>query len=216
MRVLTIDCALPTCGVALVEDAVVLAERLVEAPRGQAALLPPLLAALLAEGWHFDLVAASVGPGSFTGLRVGLSLAHGVALASGGALVGVTVGEAIAAMPAEPGCAGRTLWVATGARTGRVFLEHAGTARAAALDALPMPCGPVALAGPAAPEVAVAWAAKGVDVLLTAIRRPGPAALAAVALRRQAGELPPREAQPLYVDPPEAALPRGGLRPPPA
>jgi hypothetical protein len=44
---------------------------------------------------------------------------------------------------------------------------------------------------------------------------PDPLHIAAAARRRLRGELPPLPAQPLYVDPPEAKLPAGGLRPPP-
>jgi hypothetical protein len=43
-----------------------------------------------------------------------------------------------------------------------------------------------------------------------------PRHVALAALARLRGELPVREAQPLYVDPPAASLPAGGLRPPPA
>jgi hypothetical protein len=39
--------------------------------------------------------------------------------------------------------------------------------------------------------------------------------IASVAARRHAGDIPARAAQPLYVDPPEARLPAGGMRPPP-
>ena len=43
-----------------------------------------------------DLVAVTVGPGSFTGIRAALALAHGLALAAGVPVIGVTVGEALA------------------------------------------------------------------------------------------------------------------------
>ncbi len=234
-RVLVIETALPRPAVALVRDGVLLRERVLPEAHGLSASLPPLLAELLSDGEGFAVVAASVGPGSFTGLRAGLATAHGLALASGAALVGVTVGEAFAA--ALP--AGAPLWVATPARPGRVFLEHAGHARAAALSEPPpeevtRPSPPGAcpggaagsvpphpevprLAGPAAAAVAGAWAEHGVaSEVLAGTGRPPVVAIALAALRRLSGALPPREAWPLYVDPPQAALPRGGLRPPPA
>jgi hypothetical protein len=129
------------------------------------------------------------------------------------------VGEAIAL--ALPHLGERALWVATESRRGRLFLECApGTpaARIAACngDALPAPSGPVALAGPAAAAVAAALAARNLPVMLTDARRPLPRHVALAGLARQAGRLPPLPAQPLYVDPPEARLPAGGLRPAPS
>ena len=130
-------------------------------------------------------------------------------------MVGVTVGEAMA--EALPHLGERPLWVAIDSRRGRVFLERPGMPVGAyALDALPIPAHPVALAGDAAPAVAAALAARGVDVMLTDIRLPLVRHVALAAARRHRGELPALAAQPLYVDPPEAKLPRGGLRPPPA
>jgi hypothetical protein len=73
----------------------------------------------------------------------------------------------------------------------------------------------VALAGDAANEVAARLAAAGADVLLTNARQIDPVWVARAALARQAAGLAPHPAQPVYVDPPEAKLPAGGLRPPP-
>jgi hypothetical protein len=53
-------------------------------------------------------------------------------------------------------------------------------------------------------------------VRLTDARLPHAEHVAAVGARRLRGELPPLEAMPLYIDPPEAKLPAGGLRPPPS
>jgi hypothetical protein len=52
-------------------------------------------------------------------------------------------------------------------------------------------------------------------VMLTDARLPQARHIAAIAARRLTGGMPPLPAQPLYVDPPEAKLPAGGLRPPP-
>jgi tRNA threonylcarbamoyladenosine biosynthesis protein TsaB len=83
------------------------------------------------------------------------------------------------------------------------------------LDALPMPAGRVALAGDAAVALASRLAARDADVMLTDARLPVARHIAVVAERRLRGELRPLPPQPLYVDPPEARLPAGGLRPPP-
>lgn len=216
-RILTLDSALARCAAAVVQDDHVLAEQQEELRRGQAARLPVMVQAVLQAAEltadDLDLIAVTVGPGSFTGIRAGLALAHGLALAAGRPLVGVSVGEALAeALPPLPS---RTLWSAIDSRRGRVFLERPGDIAAFLLDSLPDPPGPLALAGDAAIEVAARLAARGHDVLLTDARLPAQLPIARAAWRRAQGELPARAAQPLYVDPPEVRLPSGGLRPPP-
>jgi tRNA threonylcarbamoyl adenosine modification protein YeaZ len=165
-----------------------------------------------------DAVGVTVGPGSFTGLRAALALAHGIALGAGCPVVGVTVGEAIA--EAFPQLGTRRLWTAIDSRRGRVFLDRGPNGSeddiaSFELANLPVPDGPVAIAGDAAILVAACLAASGVDVALTDLREALPRHVAVAAARRLARELSPREAQPMYIDPPEAKLPAGGLRPPP-
>lgn len=209
MRILALDAALARCSAAVVVDGEVVAGRQQDAARGHAALLPALAQAVLAEASVapplLDLIAVTVGPGSFTGLRAGLALAHGIALAAGVPLVGVSVREALA--EALPHLGHRTLWCAIDSRRQRIFLERDGAVVALALDDLPRPDRPVAVAGDAAIAVAARLAARDVDVMLTDARLPVARHVALVGARRLAGELPPRAAQPIYVDPPEARLP---------
>ena len=217
MLILALDAALARCSAGLVRDAALLAATQQDAPRGQAALLPVMVQRVLADAAlpasALDLVAVTVGPGSFTGIRSALALAHGLALAADIPVIGVSVGEALA--DALPFRGARQLWTAIDSRRDRIFLERDGTAIACALDALPAPEGPVAVAGDASVAVAARLAARDADVMLTDARWPAPRHVALVAARRHAGELPPRPAQPLYVDAPEARLPPGGLRPAP-
>ncbi len=145
------------------------------------------------------MVAVTIGPGSFTGIRAALSLAHGIALAAKVPIVGVTVGEALT-VPDN----GRQQWVAVDTRRGRVFLDRGFGVAAVELDALPDPGGPVSLAGDAAIAVASRLAARGVDVLLLPGRMPSPAGVAAAARRRSSAGPDTRSVQPLYVDLPEA------------
>ncbi len=217
MRVLALDAVLARCSAAVVVNQHPVAVRQEDATRGHAALLPVMADAVLeasgipASG--LDLVAVTVGPGSFTGIRAGLALAHGIGRAAGIPVVGVTVGEALA--DSLPHLGGRQLWSVIDSKRGRVFIERDGEVIATSLDSVPFPSGRIALAGDAAPVLAATLAARDADVMLTDARLPLARHIAVVAERRFAGQLPPRPALPLYVDPPEARLPAGGLRPAP-
>jgi tRNA threonylcarbamoyladenosine biosynthesis protein TsaB len=218
MRILTLDAALACCCAAVVVDQQTMALRQEKVSRGHASLLPVMAEAVLGDAAlqasDLDLVAVTVGPGSFTGIRAGLALAHGIGRAANVPVIGVTVGEALA--DSLPYLGARELWSVTDSRRGRIFLERDGTTIALSLDDLPQTTNKVAVAGNAAPAVAASLAARDVDVMLTDARLPMARHIAVVAENRHAGRLPSREAQPLYVDPPEAKLPAGGLRPAPA
>ena len=217
MRILALDAALGRCSAAVVIDGQVVASSQQAAERGQAALLAPMVHAVLTKAAlaavNLEGVAVTVGPGSFTGLRAAIALAHGIALAADVPVVGVTVAEAMA--EALPQLDGRTLWVAIDSRRGRVFLHRGGAFMATALTELPPSGGRIAVAGDAAVVVAGWLAGRDDDVMLTDVRLPAIGDVAAVGARRLRGELPPLAAQPLYIDPPEAKLPAGGLRPSP-
>ncbi len=218
MRLLALDAALARCSAALLADGSIVAERRQDGRDGEAALLPALVRAVLADAGlgacALDAIAATVGPGSFTGLRAALALAEGLSLATGAPLLGVTVAEALAeeAGPAP----GRALWIAIDSRRhDRVFLAAGGELRALPLAALTPPSAPIALAGDAAPAVAAWLTARGADVQLTALRLPSAGAVARVAARRLHGALPPLAAHPLYLDAPAIRGPAAAPRPPP-
>jgi len=214
LTILAIDAAGPRAGLVLLDTAgEVLAKKFVAGRPGLIETLPVLLRDALAEaGAAPDLVAVTIGPGSFTGLRTAIALAQGFAAASSVPLVGVTVDEAFA--EAFPGLQ-RPLWVAIRARKGRIFLIRDAVAAGFADEDVPRIRGPVALAGDAANEVAARLAAAGADAMLTNARMIDPVWVARAALKRQNAGLPARAVLPVYVDPPEAKLPAGGLRPAP-
>lgn len=212
MRILAIDGALARCSVALLDGDTVLAALAEDAARGHPSLLPRFAAEALAQAGlsagALDAVAVGVGPGGFTGLRAAIALAEGIARGAGRPLIGVTTGEALlAALP--PGLrAGRTVWAAVDNRRGRAVLETFAAGdespappQVAELDALPPAPGPLLVLGDAAEAVAAALTVRG-DAAAARPGLPEAASVAAVAARRLLGALPPRDAAPLYAEPP--------------
>jgi tRNA threonylcarbamoyl adenosine modification protein YeaZ len=103
MRVLAIDTALEACSAAVLdtEQGAVVAHESLPMVRGHAEALIPLIARVLeAAGLDFaalDRIAVTTGPGSFTGLRVGIAAARGIALAANKPAIGLTTLAAYAA-----------------------------------------------------------------------------------------------------------------------
>lgn len=101
MITLGLDTCLAACSVALLDGDRVLSARSEVMARGHQERLAPMAAAVMAEaGLPFsalERIGATVGPGSFTGLRVGVAFAKGLAAALGVQAVGVGTLEALAA-----------------------------------------------------------------------------------------------------------------------
>lgn len=96
MRVLAIDTALAACAAAVLDTrhTTVVASESIPMTRGHAEAIMPLIARVMDQaGIEFsdlDRIAVTTGPGSFTGLRVGISAARGIALAAGKPAVGLS------------------------------------------------------------------------------------------------------------------------------
>lgn len=103
MLILAIDTALDACAAAVLdtETAELRAQESLPMKRGHAEALMPLIARVMRSAelgfTALDRIAVTVGPGSFTGLRVGISAARGLALAAGKPAVGLTTLSAYAA-----------------------------------------------------------------------------------------------------------------------
>ena len=113
MRILALDSAVARCSATIVAGGAVVAGYQQDRDRGHASVLPVMAQDCLRDAGlqaaDLDLIAVTVGPGSFTGIRGGVALAQGIGVAANRPVVGVTVGEALA--DSLPQLGGRTLVV---------------------------------------------------------------------------------------------------------
>jgi tRNA threonylcarbamoyladenosine biosynthesis protein TsaB len=213
MIVLGLDTALGACSAAVTRDGQPLAVISEGMARGHQERLGGVVRAVMAEaGLDFaalDRIGATVGPGSFTGLRVGLAFAKGLGLALARPCIGVGTLEALAASDPGPGLTAAVI----DAKRGQVYLQLFD--RGAALmapDALPLGLaaarlaelwrgGPLRLVGPGA--ALLAGIGREVEVFERAA--PSPLAVCALAAAKPANV----PARPLYLRAPDAKLPGG-------
>jgi tRNA threonylcarbamoyladenosine biosynthesis protein TsaB len=225
--VLGIDTATWTAAVGVVRDGAVLAEEAERTERSHAASLPLLIERVLARAGvmiaEVDGVAVSIGPGSFTGLRIGLGLAKGIVFAGGAQLAAVPTLEALAlAAEATPGA---TVCAALDARKREVY---AALFRVTAPDMVERlspdeALHPEALAARLPPGVVLVGDAGAVYADVLGVRatvrpfdshHPRGGIVARLGWNRLvAGEaVNAGTVEPAYVRPPEAELPRPGSR----
>lgn len=127
MNILAIDCATNACSAALWMNDGPGPARYAEMRRGHAEALLPMVAAVMEEaGLDFaglGAIAVTVGPGAFTGIRIGLSAARGFALAAGLPVIGVTTLEAVAAAQDSEG---RAMLIALDSKREDIYLQLFG------------------------------------------------------------------------------------------
>jgi tRNA threonylcarbamoyladenosine biosynthesis protein TsaB len=171
MRVLAIDTALGACAAAVLDSdlGVILAAESLAMARGHAEAVMPLIARVMDEAAcefaDLNRVAVTVGPGSFTGLRVGISAARGIALAAGRPAIGLSTLSALAA-PHVAARTGDTIIAAIDARNEQVYFQvfapNGTTIVTPRLDRLraavrAVPVGPTVITGSGAMLVAAHW-----------------------------------------------------------
>jgi tRNA threonylcarbamoyladenosine biosynthesis protein TsaB len=221
---LGIDSAGSACSAAIWRGGRVVARRFAMMERGQAEALMPMIAAVLEEEAlaieALDLIAVTVGPGAFTGVRIGIAAARGLSLASGVPALGVSSFAAAAAQAPVEERRGRPLLVALDSRRAEFFVAMfgaddaplgAGALLSAGEVVAQLPAGPLILAGDAA--AALAGALQRADLALAsragAIDAGDVARLAARVWRPGSRPPPP---EPLYLRAPDTTLPRDKTR----
>ncbi|MDZ5646803.1 tRNA (adenosine(37)-N6)-threonylcarbamoyltransferase complex dimerization subunit type 1 TsaB [Nitrospirillum sp. BR 11828] len=230
---LGIDTATSVCAVALwrfdptTGHSEALAAQAEPLSRGQAERLLPLVGEVLAQaGLDYAAIhryGVTIGPGAFTGLRVGLAAARGLALASGRPLMGITGLEAFAhaavhGLGGTSVSTGRPLLVAIDSRREDFYLQAfdaAGGALTPPEAVLPADvpafaarlAGPPVLLGDAAPAVAAVLAAAGCDHITADLAPEGPAlAVARLAAMATPATLAAHPANPLYIRAPDVTV----------
>jgi len=227
---LAMDAAGASCSVALWVGDRVVASRFTAMARGQSERLVPMIAEVMAE-WSggfadLDALAVTTGPGGFTGVRIGLATARGLALARGLPLIGITSFEVAAAAASAAERAGRQLLAVIDSKRNELFLQRfdsdlaplgpPGEIALAQLAAV-LPPGPLVVTGDAADRALAALEAAGrQDAIAAAGAGPAEAVLlAARAALRDPATAGAAAVQPVYLRPPDVTLPKavGALAP---
>ena len=221
---LAIETATAACSVALWDDGAAagpeIVARFVAGGRGQAEILAPMIAEVLAEAGiaasGVDRLAVTVGPGAFTGLRIGLAAVRGLALATGRPVFGLTTFETIAHGVPAAERAGRMLLVAVDSRRAEPFLQRFDAdlrplgepeALLPQACAAQLPPGPLLVAGDGAALLRTVLADRPDTAFAAGPGLPEAAVLARLAAALpEGGGLPPR---PLYLRAPDVTLPAG-------
>lgn len=206
MKTLVIDTATAACSVALLENGALVARGHETVGRGHAERLLPMIAEL-PDGGRAQHILVDVGPGSFTGIRVGIAAARGLAFGWGASVAGYSSLALIAAAAFEDDNPPELAVVLEGGH-GEVFMQGFAappTGPMVATDALVslLPADALAaLAGRPAYGSGTRWLA-AIDSAVDA-REALPDAARASSLPEAFVRLPPR---PLYGRAPDAKIP---------
>ncbi len=216
MTVLAIDTADRLCAVALLDPAsgTVLAQRSPEIGKGHAEILLPLIEEVLAEAGiayrAITRIVASTGPGSFTGIRVGLAAARGMALALGVPAIGISSLQALATHAGELSAetVSQPLLVAMDAFRGETYAQIFGAcdsepfvASTADVARIAADSGVIALSGDGADAIAADSAFSSAPAFIVHRLRIAPVEVyARIGIASRVENRP----EPLYLRPPDA------------
>ena len=216
MRVLALDTALDACAAAVLdtERPDLVASETLPMTRGHAEALVPLIARVMdAARLDFadvDRIAVTVGPGSFTGVRVGIAAARGIALAAAKPAIGLTTLAAFTAPHVAGGFAGTVIPVID-ARHGHVYMQVFSPGGRSAIPPRLAPVreaveaarsrAPALIAGSAAQLVMAEWPADEPPPQVVAAGAPAIGWVARLGAAAQSDRAPPK---PLYLRPPDA------------
>ena len=228
-NILALDTSTAACSAALWCDGGIAAKRYEIMARGHAEHLMPMVDEVMAQttvtAANLDLIAVTTGPGAFTGLRLGLAAARGLALALDIPCLGVMTTETLAAALPE-GEEEEVVLAALDSKRNDLYVQAFGAGRnplgppqAVAPEQVPsvMPDGCVginrcAIVGDAqAACVSIladaGWLARETDVTM-----PDAATLAGLAAARWRSGMTIPAPTPLYLRPPDAVIPKDGGR----
>ena len=212
MALLAVDTALGACSVVLLDGDRIRAHIFETMDRGHAERLAPMVDEAM-RGTKFSSLqrlAVTIGPGTFTGQRVGLAFMRGLRLALQRPLVGVTTLEVMAAAAGDETGMTKVAAIHDARREEAYLLLKQGTDVVLQPTVMPFAhaltrirsFGPCALAGTGAASAA----SLGPDYVLSSVRQPDALWVARLAQKR----LPSREVPgPLYLRAPDAKLPGG-------
>ncbi len=223
MRICGVDTSTALGSVALVEDGVVVAEdaRRVSNAHGES-LLPMIDEVFAKAGWKPADVArwcVGVGPGSFTGVRIGVATVKGIVLATGAELVGVGSLEAMAALVPDAGSGerARVILSAVDAIRGELYVQALGAVRSEPVCLRPEAIGAWLDGLTDAPEVVVVGEAaakipplpgRSVVGSFTSGEHALPHARGVALVGRSLPPVAPALLEPVYVRPPEITTPK--------
>ncbi len=221
MKVLAFDSSGGGCSAAVLSGEHVLAHESAAMLRGQAEHLVPMISRVMAAagigGAELDLIAVTLGPGAFTGVRIGIATAQGLALATGVPALGIGSFEAVAAAVPASLLEGRALLVAIESRREELFLQAFDPMRTplgeGALVAAEdwrstAPAGPQVLAGDGAERLRPALQDRDV-VIAPESGAIDPGALARLAAERWQAGFRTERLEPRYLHAPDVTVGKG-------